>query len=66
MADVAAHLVDRVLPAAPCRQGTLSVPRRLAPRDRRFADPGDVVWLYELEVFASIGRAAAWRRHLFD
>ena len=37
-ADLAAHLVDRVLPAAPYRQWTLSLPWPLRPRlarDRR-------------------------------
>ena len=32
---------------------------------RNFAEPGDVVWLYELEVFASVGSLEAWRRRLF-
>ena len=27
---------------------------------------GDVVWLYEVEVFARLGRTEAWRRKLFD
>jgi hypothetical protein len=33
---------------------------------RHLGGPGDVVWLYEIEVFAAIGRAEAWRRRIFD
>jgi hypothetical protein len=44
MANVAAHLVDRVLPAVPIRQWVLSLPfelrRRRSPRDRRTTTAG--------------------------
>ena len=51
MNDVAAHLVDRVLPAAPYRQWVLSYPRRLRlafARDAKLARDSATVFLREV------------------
>ena len=53
MADTAAHLVDRVLPAIPYRQWTLSFPRRLRfALARDGALLGDVMRIFLSKVFA--------------
>src|SRR5262249_21937530 len=58
MADTAAHLVDRVLPAAPDRQWVFTVPKALRLRLAR--DPAWATWVGKLAVRA-IG---AWQRRV--
>ena len=59
MADVAAHLVDRVLPVAPCRQWTLSLPHDIRLLVMRNPDLlSRVVQLFLRAVFAYQRRRA--------
>ena len=62
MAGTAAHLVDRVLPAAPVRQYVLSLPFNLRYRLAYDADlTGAVLRIFVRRVFASLRRRACRR-----
>jgi len=63
MADVVAHLVDRVLPRAPVRQWVLSLPFALRYRlshDARLM--GDVLRVFVRRMFADLRRRARLER----
>jgi len=59
MADTAAHLVDRVLPAVPVRQWVLSLPYSVRFRVAFDSDLlGEVLGIFVREVFASLRKRA--------